>query len=151
MAEWLKATDCKSVQLTLYAGSNPALPTSFVLRARALTPDRFKAPLERFGGVFNLRGFEMPLPPWPERSAEWPFEYVNMTGSDPERTFQRSLQWYVPILVACCVVAYMHFFPVGQRPWMSWVSTSVESIYAIATIAYAVLCVRAIKARKEKH
>lgn len=93
----------------------------------------------------------MPLPPWRERSAERPFEYANIMGSDAERTFQRSLKWYVPILVAWCIVAYMHFFPVGQRPWMSWVSTTVESIWAIATIVYAVLCVRAIRARKEKH
>ena len=43
MAEWLKATDCKSVQLTLYAGSNPALPTSFSRALHSGSASAFQA------------------------------------------------------------------------------------------------------------
>lgn len=66
-----------------------------------------------------------------------------------QSAFQRSLRWYVPILVVQVVVSYLQFFPVGQRSSTWWVSAAVGSVWALATVIYAVVCLRMIRTRKQ--
>ena len=59
MAEWLKATDCKSVGRRTYGGSNPPLPTKCLVKWMSVWV------IEVSGGCSSM------VEPWPSKPVMW--------------------------------------------------------------------------------